>query len=95
MSKFAMLPQKVGESHEGFNAVTTDLLNNIRKLRDSTSLLPDTMSHLFHWSFESMYPVFCIFGFYSTDLSVKHTCMNYVARSTYINSLTLKSRGER
>jgi len=53
MSKFVMVPQKVGEYHEGFNAITQDLLKNILQLRDSeTKIISDVCSLSFKWSFE-------------------------------------------
>ena len=55
MSKFAMIPQKVAKFHEGFNMVTADLVRNIYNLRDpNTFLLPDVVSHMYRWTFESM-----------------------------------------
>jgi len=53
MSKFVMVPRKVGEYHEGFNAITLDLLKNILQLRDpETKILSDLCSLNFKWSFE-------------------------------------------
>ena len=53
MSKFVMVPRKVGEYHEGFNAISQDLLKNILQLRDSeTKILSDVCSLSFKWSFE-------------------------------------------
>jgi len=55
MSKFAMVPRKVAEFHEDFNAVTVDFVRNIRTLRDpTTSVLPDVVPQLYRWTFESM-----------------------------------------
>jgi len=56
MSKFAMVPRKVAEFHEDFNAVTVDFVRNIRTLRDPTTfLLPDVVPQLYRWTFESMF----------------------------------------
>ena len=56
MSKFAMVPRKVGEYHRGFNGITQDLLKNIVQLRDpETKILSDVPKLLFKWSFECKY----------------------------------------
>ena len=53
MSKFMMVPRKVGEYHEGLNAITLDLLENIRRDRDAdTAIYNDVSSLLFKWAFE-------------------------------------------
>jgi len=56
MSKFTMVPRKVGEYHTGFNAITQDLLKNVLQLRDpETKVLSDLPKLLFKWSFECKY----------------------------------------
>ena len=56
MSKFMMVPRKVGEYHEGLNSITLDLLKNIRKDKDvDTSTYSDVPSLLFKWAFECMF----------------------------------------
>lgn len=53
MSKFMMVPRKVGEYHEGLNAITLDLLKNVRRDRDAdTAIYNDVSSLLFKWAFE-------------------------------------------
>ena len=56
MSKFTMVPRKVGEYHTGFNAITQDLLKNVLQLRDpETKVFSDLPKLLFKWSFECKY----------------------------------------
>ena len=56
MSKFMMVPRKVGEYHEGLNAITLDMMENIRRGRDGdTALYKDVPSLLFKWAFECMF----------------------------------------
>lgn len=56
MSKFMMVPRKVGEYHEGLNAITLDMMENIRRGRDAdTALYKDVPSLLFKWAFECMF----------------------------------------
>jgi len=58
MSKFTMVPRKVGEYHMGFNAITQDLLKNILQLRvPETKIFSDVPKLLFKWSFECILPV--------------------------------------
>ena len=53
ISKFTMIPRKVGEFHEDFNAITHDLVRAVRKMRDKeTNVLHDVPPLLFNWSFE-------------------------------------------
>lgn len=53
MSKFMMVPRKVGEYLEGLNSITLDLLKNIRRGRDvDTATYSDISSLLFKWAFE-------------------------------------------
>ena len=55
MSKFMLVPRKVGEYHEGLNAITSDLLKNIEKGRDGdTAVYSNVQSLLFKWAFECM-----------------------------------------
>ena len=55
MSKFMMVPRKVGEYHEGLNAVTLDLLRNIKKGREAdTAIYNNVPNLLFKWALECM-----------------------------------------
>ena len=62
MSKFMMVPRKVGEYHEGLNLITLDLLKSIKKGRDvDTSTYSDVPSLLFKWAFECRLTFFFFF----------------------------------
>ena len=52
MSKFMMVPRKVGEYHESFNEVALDLVDLIRLEREAEDMLSDVPSVLNRWSFE-------------------------------------------
>ena len=53
MSPFMMVPHKVREQYVGFNHISQDLVNAIKKLRSGDkSLISDVPSLLFKWSFE-------------------------------------------
>ena len=53
MSQFMMVPRRIGEYHVGFNEVSQDLLENVRKLRDpQTNIVSDVLPLLNKWSFE-------------------------------------------
>ena len=53
MSPFMMVPHKVREQYVGFNHISQDLVNAIKKLRSGDkSLLSDVPILLFKWSFE-------------------------------------------
>ena len=54
MSKFSMMPRKVAEFQEGFNAVSMDLVEKFRRSRDRDTLVfHDVLSQLYRFSFES------------------------------------------
>ena len=55
MSKFMMVPRKLGEYHESFNEVTLDLIDLIRLERNKDDTFFDVRSILNRWSFECMY----------------------------------------
>ena len=56
MSKFMMVPRKVGEYHEGLNSISLDMMKNIKKGRnDDTANYNDVPSLLFKWAFECMF----------------------------------------
>ena len=52
MSKFMMVPRKVGEYHESFNEVTKDLVDLIKLERREGDLYADVLSLMNRWSFE-------------------------------------------
>ena len=75
MSKFAMVPRKVAEFHEDFNAITLDLLKKIHQQRNpETKVVSDVADLLFQWSFECKYiiqyarPLHFIINFILHDL---------------------------
>lgn len=55
MSKFIMVPRKVGEYHEDFNRITQDLMKLIEQKKDpQTQVVSDVNKLHFRWSFESV-----------------------------------------
>ena len=52
MSKFMMVPRKLGEYHEAFNEVALDLVNLLRLERGKESMFLDVPGVLNRWSFE-------------------------------------------
>ena len=53
MSKFIMVPRKVGEYHEDFNRITQDLMKLIEQKKDpQTQVVSDVNKLHFRWSFE-------------------------------------------
>ena len=52
MSKFMMVPRKLGEYHEAFNEVSLDLVNLLKLERGEDNIYCDVLSVLRRWSFE-------------------------------------------
>ena len=53
LQRFAMVPRKVAEYHDGFNQVTEDLLKKIEEMKDpETGVLKDVFNLFRLWSFE-------------------------------------------
>ena len=52
MSKFMMVPRKLGEYHETFNEVSLDLVDLIRRERGEEDMFSDVTSLMNRWSFE-------------------------------------------
>ena len=56
LQRFAMVPRKVAEYHDGFNQVTEDLLKKIEEMREpETGVLKDVSSPIHLWAFECRY----------------------------------------
>ena len=52
ISKFMMVPRKLGEYHEAFNEVALDLVNVLRKERGKENVFLDVPGVMNRWSFE-------------------------------------------
>ena len=52
ISKFMMVPRKVGEYHEAFNEVALDLVDILRKERGKEDVFLDVPGMMNRWSFE-------------------------------------------
>ena len=77
MSKFAMVPRKVAEFHEDFNAITLDLLKKIQQQRNpEAKVVSDVADLLFQWSFECK----CIIQ-YARPL---HFIINFILHDLYL-----------
>ena len=52
MSKFMMVPRKLGEYHKAFNEVALDMVNMLRKERGEENMFLNVPGLLNRWSFE-------------------------------------------
>jgi hypothetical protein len=52
MSKFMMVPRKLGEYHEAFNEVALDLVKALKKERGKEDMLLDVPRTMNRWAFE-------------------------------------------